>query len=64
MSNKLLHTESAARYKHHIIRVEIGMVLHRKKVDDGDIELILFVINLPLVSNFNKISKYEADVDP
>jgi hypothetical protein len=38
MSNKLLHTESAAKYKHHMqVKLEY---------DDGEIEIVAFVIKL------------------
>jgi hypothetical protein len=45
MSNKLLHIESAARYKHHM-QVKLEYCYTGKKVDDGEIEIIPFVIKL------------------
>jgi hypothetical protein len=45
MSNKLLHVESAARYKHHM-QVKVKYCCIGRKVDDGEIEIVLCVIKM------------------
>jgi hypothetical protein len=43
MSDKLLHTESSARYKHHM-KMDTAKQVYIRVDDHGEIEIIPFVI--------------------
>jgi hypothetical protein len=60
MLNKLLHIESAAKYKHYMQEMMDYCCTGQKK---GGLKSCLFsVVSLPSAPNFSKISKYKSDV--